>query len=491
MEQGSAPRFPAYLAACPPRFGPFVPPDWPNYGPRLTLVHRILTGRAPMPQQQFLYDVLGLVDPVTGRRVFRDVLLSLSRQQGKTTGMQVVKTHRALDDGKREPQVILFAAQDGDEAKAKQVQHAKTILASPFGQLVKPGQPVTSNGKEKFEWQNGTVEFPLSLKESSGHGNTVHLGLITEAFSQRDYRYETTMTPAMRAVPDAQLFVESAAGTATSVYWNERTTALRERFDTDTAQSGRIALIDWSPGPDDDPEDEATWAKVTPALGNTITLDQLRFEREAADTPSLLRAWMRGALNVTDYGAAAGSILAEEDVEACIDAGSRIDGTPAVALDVANDRSWSAIGMAGENQDGLNHVGLVRYDRGTHWVIEQLVNVMHVDTVAVGTGTQAAAMAGDLERAGLTVIVLPTADVTAACAGLYDEIVEHLLRMVPGQTALLAALAGAVWTAGDARKFSRANSTIDISPLYAVTLARHLHLIESREAPYDPLAHIL
>lgn len=492
----SALRYPDYLT-CPPSVGTLRNFDNPTYGPRIAKVFRLLTGQMPMPHQQYIFDVFGEVHPDgprRGLRVYREGLIDLSRQQGKTEMVRTFKVHRPLEDGKRDPQTLLFAAQSGDDSKAIWLKHCEAIMRSPLAPLVKatkPEQPTTTNGKELFSWANGSTERPISSRPTSGHGTTLHFGTLTEAFAQVDYRVEQTMLFAMRAVMDAQFLAESAAGTAMSIYWNERMAAETERLLAEPDAPSRVAVFRWFVDPvADDPTLPATWAKATPALGYTITQDQLQHDFETANTPGKWRAFMRGALNIPDLGAATGSIIAEEDVEACTDAASRIGDTPAVALDIANDRSWAAIGMAGESVAGFNHVGLVAYERGTHWVINHLVNVMHVDTVAVATGSQAAAMAPQLEAAGLTVVIMSTADVTAACAGIYDDIVDHQLRLVPGQSALLAAIAGAVWTAGDARKFSRANSTVDIAPLYAVTLARHLHFIESREPAYDPLAHI-
>ena len=94
------------------------------------------------------------------------------------------------------------------------------------------------------------------------------------------------------------------------------------------------------------------------------------------------------------------------------------------------------------------------------------------DTVSVAGGSQAALMQDDLEAAGINVLVLSRADYAAGCAKTYDGIRDHTVRhLASGQVPLDIAVAGAAWGTGDARTWSRAKSTTDISPLVAVTLA--------------------
>lgn len=77
-----------------------------------------------------------------------------------------------------------------------------------------------------------------------------------------------------------------------------------------------------------------------------------------------------------------------------------------------------------------------------------------------------------LEKAGVKgVKALSTQDHKQACGGFYDDAVDHRLRHL-GRPELDAAVAGAEKrTVGDAWLWSRKDSSVDISPLVAVTLA--------------------
>lgn len=445
-----------------------------------------------MPWQQYFYDVFGEVDPNTGIRIYRECTVSAMRQVGKTTGVRVAKAHRALDT--TTPQLIQFAAQDGIEAKKKWLEHAKLIKKSPLAdRLLSLDEPVTSNGKEALNWANGSVEFPISSKPDSGHGDTLHLGVVTEAWSLQDDRYENTMLPAMNTVPDAQLLIESTEGNAQSLYWNARVDEQRARYEADPHAPGRTMFLDWSFAPDDDPGDPATWMRRIPSIGFTLRLEEIQYAYDRATTPSKMRQFLRGFGNIRDLGAAEGSMFDADVWEAGANSASRIVGPTTFTLEVSLDRSWSTVGIAGKGIAGGTHVGLAQRQRGTHWCVDYLARKMEqldATVVYVAAGSPAAAMAGDLERVGLTVIILSRAEIAAACAGLYDDILNGEIQYTPGQDALEAAIAGAVWTGGDVRVFSRGSSTVDVSPLYAIALARYGSILIAQEVTYDPLANI-
>lgn len=497
----SALGLPEYLDVAP-RHGTLRNFDNPTYGGRLAKVHRLLTGKNPMPWQQYVYDVLGEVDPKSGLRVYREGELTTMRQVGKTTNIRVFKAHRAIDDGAVEPQTILFAAQDGIEAKNKWLEHAHLLKRSPLATfLAGPDQPITSNGKEDLVWANRSSERPISSRPSSGHGETLDLGVVTEAFALVDGRYDDTMLFAMNNRPDAQLIVESTEGTAESLYWNPRVDELRARLSAEPAARGRVASFDWSFGPDDDPGDPATWRRRIPSLGHTLRLEEVQYAYERATTPVKMRQFMRGFGNVRDLGAAAGSMF-EPDV---FEAGERPDSAPVgpitFSLEIAPDRSWSTIGIAGLSSVRGMHVGLAYRERGTQGdstrgidsPVEYLARKsreLGIYTVFVAAHTPAALVVDDLMRAGLTVIVLSRAETAAACAGIYDDILAGEISYTPGQVDLEAAVAGAVWTGGDVRLFSRGASAVDVSPLYAVAIARYGSILAAQETKYDPLANI-
>lgn len=444
-------------------------------------------GQPFMPWQQHVADVCGEVDPTTGLPIYREVVLLVPRQSGKTTFLLAAMVHRAFAFSYR-PQLTRYAAQTGDDAIAKWTEHVELLKETSFARMFRTDD---TNGAKALVWSNGSRYTPTATTKKSGHGKTLDQGIIDEAFAQIDFRTEQAMRPAMITRRDAQLFVVSTAGDATSVFLNAKITSNQERLLAEPDAPSRIAYFEWSADPSAEADDEDAWWGCMPALGRTINIDEIRAELEGMEGGE--RAFRRAYLNQTDIGHAHDPLVEPTQWSAAADADSQIAGRITFALDISTDRSWSAVGIAGANYEGLHHVGVARYERGTHWPAEYLERKMAEvgsNIVYVAARSQASLMTDELERRGLTVISLPSIDVAAACAGLFDDITTGQLAYTPGQTFLDSAIAGAVWSTGEARVFSRGASFADLAPLYSIALARHGHVIDSKEAEYDPLANI-
>lgn len=424
-----------------------------------------------MPWQQHVADVAGEVDPKTGLPAYREVVLLVPRQSGKTTLLLAQIVHRAF--AFQAPQLTRYAAQTGDDAIAKFEEHIEILEKTAFRRLFTKSDV---NGSKYLRWNNGSRYTPTATTKRSGHGKTLDQGIIDEAFAQIDFRTEQAMRPAMITRRDAQLFIVSTAGDPTSVLLNKKIADNRARLEAEPDAPSRVAYLEWSAPEDADPADETQWWGCMPALGRTVHIDEIRAELESMETRDFRRAY----LNQTDVGEVEGSALPLEVWATLADPGSHVVSAYAFGLDVANDRSWSSVGVSGENPSGGRHVGLIRHDRGTHWPVEYIARKaaeVGSTQVAVAAHSQAALMTPALEKAGLTVIPFNRADVAAACAGFLDDINDRTLSYTPGQADLEIAIAGTVWTAGDTRTFSRGASRTVISPLYSVVLARHSHLV--------------
>lgn len=437
-----------------------------------------------MPWQQHVADIALEYDAQTGEQLYREIDLLVPRQSGKTTLLLSLIVHRALAWGK--PQLTHYTAQTGDDAIEKWKEHVELLNNTPLRRYFDTND---TNGQRALEWANGSKYRPKAPTVKGGHGKTLHQGIVDEAFSQIDSRVQQSMRPAMITQPDAQFIVTSTAGDATSLFLNRKIEFNRARLEAEPDAPSDIAYFEWS-APDGAPiDDEDTWWQCMPALGRTIRPQEIRAELESDMTE---REFRRAYYNQTDKGATAEQIVEPELWLNTIDPNSLVPGRKAFALDIAPDRSWSTIAFAGTNAQGFEHVGLAKHDRGTSWVVADLAAVMHrngADTVYVQAGRQASLLTQDLERAGLTVVAFNLNDTAAACAGFYDAVQNKTLRRRPGQPALDEAIAGTVWSRGQARVFDRGNSTTNISPLYAAALARWGHFISAQES-IDILATI-
>ncbi len=145
-----------------------------------------------------------------------------------------------------------------------------------------------------------------------------------------------------------------------------------------------------------------------------------------------------------------------------------------IAFDVSPDRSWGAIGEAYVRDDGRVHVSVLDHRPGTGWIadcVERLASALSPVAVLCDARGPAASLVQKLEASGVPVEVTDVQEMTRSCGTIYDLISEDGLRH-SGDDALDVAVKGAGQrTVGDAWAWSRRSSSVDITPLVAVTLA--------------------
>lgn len=240
----------------------------------------------------------------------------------------------------------------------------------------------------------------------------------------------------------------------------------------------------------DDPADPQVWAKTNPGLG--IRIDRERIEREYESMSP--KGFARERLSVGNWPSEHGDqfeVIPEEiwrelgdpivkDESGNIIAGSQATEKVAFSLAAAPSGRYASIGVASPREDGLLHVEVVDYWRGTSWVVERAVQLRDAwgpVVFVVDPGGPAGFLIADLEAAGVEVTKMTARDVAQACGGLVAacgvaEGDEAVLRHIP-HPALDAAVAGATTKAlGDGWKWVPRSPSVDISPLQAITQAR-------------------
>lgn len=435
-----------------------------------------------MPWQQHVANAAFEVDPRTGRLAYREVRLTVPRQSGKTTLVLAKNlTRMALAGQFGGRQRLTYTAQTRNDARKKfvddyleELRACKPLRGRWTSRL--------SNGSESIRWTaNGSLWGIDATGEKSGHGSILDVGDVDEAFAQVDDRIEQAMKPAMVTRPCPQLWVISTAGTDESTY-------LRGKVDTgrEFAEAGRdtgVAYFEWAADPRADPDDEATWWACMPALGHTIDVEAVRAERAGMTLANFSRAY----LNLWVPRAFGESVIPPEQWAACRDEHSQVDtGRPLVlAVDVSPMASWASIVVAGWRPDGVPHVEVIAHEPGDGWVVERLAQLQQKwgrRTVVLDGAGPAAALQRDIERARLRVRVTNTREMTKACSTLQrlvrDGGVRHIGQDVLDDTHAAAAKRQLL----DAWAWGRRQSSADISPLVAVTLAVWSLTDSAREA---------
>lgn len=457
---------------CQPRWATRRQPERQTLGPRVGQIAAAL-GTPFMPWQQEVADVAFEIWPEghenAGELVYREIRLTVPRQSGKTTLLLAVAIHRCLAFGNA--QNVIYTAQNGVAARSKFIdEYLRVLERSPFSSMFRSR---LTNGHEAMLWDNGSRFGITASTEKAGHGQVLDVGFMDEAFAYVDSRLEQAFRPAMNTRKQPQLWIVSTAGTPeASTYLLEKVTDGRERVDRGDCQG--IAYFEWSAPEDADYRDENLWRSMMPALGHTTPIEAIRSACDGMTEPEFRRAF----LNQWVTKAADDLALPLDIWHTLADMRSQADDPVTFAIDVVPDRSASAIGVWGTRSDGLGHAEVIDHRPGTDWVVARMAEVAKrwgVYVVTIDGAGPAMSLLPELQAAGLEVRLLNTTDVTSACAAMFDAITAESFRH-RDQTNLNAAVAGAKRRPiGDRWAYGRKSSSIDISPIVAVTFARYSH----------------
>jgi hypothetical protein len=117
------------------------------------------------------------------------------------------------------PQRCTHTAQDRLSSREKWEEHVVPLERSPLRSLVH-GEKVERVGVDPV--RSGSRWQISASSELSGHGQTLDLGVIDEAWAQIDDRLLQSFRPAMMTRSAAQMRVVSTAGTEQSTFLSDR-----------------------------------------------------------------------------------------------------------------------------------------------------------------------------------------------------------------------------------------------------------------------------
>lgn len=496
--------------SCSPRFATRRRPERPTFGPRLAKIGSQL-GRPFMPWQHLAAGVGGEYDPVTGVPYYREVIVTIPRQQGKTTLFLSWQVDRCLAPQWSQPQRSVFTAQSGKDARDKWLDELYPLIEkSSLRKFIR--RMNRGMGNESILWRNGSLIRLLSTSTSSGHSKTLHQAVADEIWHDVDDRREQGLRPAMVTIPDAQLLVCSTAGTAQSIVLKRKVKAGRAAVAKDTGSG--IAYIEYGAPEGWDPGDEESYYGFMPALcpappcrcgesdggwRHTVTMDVIRTEREAMDPGEFARAY-GNVHNLTEGSAvidpAAWAKLTDPESR-------RADGADVtLGVDISPLRDYAAIGLYGLRGDGLGHAQLVDYRAGIEWLIPRIGELRDaLDPVAWGMGRGTyESLKTELNKLGITkpedpekpkrgdLAVTSATDMATACGQVIDAVRQAAVRHL-GQRPLDAAVEGAkTRQVGDTIAWSRVDADAEIAPLVAITVAKWAYETRAHIPPPPPPA---
>jgi hypothetical protein len=429
-------------------------------------------------QEAWLDDALS--ETAAGRWAAFEAALIVPRQNGKGSVLEALELAGLF---LFDEQLILHSAHEFKTAQEAFRRVLTLIQSTPdLDRLVQRVR--TSHGEEGVELRTGQRLRFVARSTGSGRGFSGDRVILDEAYNLSGDAM-AALLPTMSARPNPQLIYTSSAPLDRDESEVLRRLCRRGRTQAEAGGPGSMVYAEFCADRDDEDTDEAAWRSANPGCPHRISVEHIAKEREALD-PDGFRRERLGIWNDDDAGE---QVLPAEQWATSLAPEATVDGVPSFGLDVSQDRRWAAIAAAGRStaDPGRVAVEVVANREGTGWVLDRTRALLERwgGELSIAKGSPAAALIPDLVAAGVPVDEVSGEDMTRACGQLYDAVVGDRIHH-RGQPVLEVAVRGAVRQyVGDASKWSRRRSTVDISPLVAVTLAAGHHGLEAPQPEED------
>lgn len=241
-------------------------------------------------ERRVIREVFGWKRP-DGTRRYRTAYLEVSRKNGKSTFCAGIALYLLEADG--EPGAEVYSAAADREQAAIVFEEAKNMVSA---------SPVLSKRSQVFKRSivvpsERSVYKVLSADAYTKHGLNASGVVFDELHAQPNRDLWDVLKTSMGARRQPLMVAITTAGfDRNSICWEQHEYAVGVLNGTieDESFFAYIAAAD----PEDDWQDEATWARANPGLGVTVKLEYLREEaRRAAQTPAYENTFRRLHLN--------------------------------------------------------------------------------------------------------------------------------------------------------------------------------------------------
>lgn len=428
-----------------------------------------MAGFAPDPEQQMALDLLFAMKP--DRRVSTFMFsIVCARQNLKTGFLKQAALGWLFLTGQN---LVVWSAHEF--GTAQEAFRDMTILIESTPDLDREVKAIhRANGDEAIELLSGQrLKFKARTK-GGGRGLTGDKVVLDEAMFLQPV-HMGSLIPTLSARPDPQVVLAGSAGLVDSAV--QRSTRDRGRAGGDPS----LTYLEWA-----DPDahkgcatedcdhrlnaagcaldDVERWRKANPAIGRRISLDYISSERRALPPDEFARerlgwwdepAQVMDGLSVQAWSELTGTASPGSPLIFGVDAGPGL----ASASIVSADRAC---------------IELVERRPSTAWLVARCVELRDAWSPAAFAYDPAGpigTLVPDFTAAGITLTPVEGKDSTRACGSIVARVGEKSFTH-RGEDEFAAAVAGARRRAvGDGHKWSRKDSTVDITPLVAATVA--------------------
>jgi hypothetical protein len=476
-------------------------------------------GYAPDPEQQLALDIAFARSEVTGRSVAFELALIVCRQNMKTGLFKMLELGWLFVTDER---LVVHSAHEFSTSSEAFRDLRDIIDASPMlAKRIPPNGIRTANGNQSIETTTGARLVFKTRTKTGGRGLSGRKIVLDEAFALQA-EHMGALLPLVSAQPDPQIFYGSSACRPESAVLHGLVGRLRG-----TDDDPRLAGLEWcAPPPAEACErgDACDHRPSTPGcgcdkrelitLGNPQAGKRLGWETIEGERKALgpiPEEFGRERMGWHDAPADGRSPIDPDDWDACADTDTALASTtaPALGFDVKPDMTAAAIAVVGKLEDGRWRGELVKAESGkdgadflpgTDWLVARLKEVTRRGTFSClvldaqgpaaafiaellapdedGTPSPFVRVANDEKekppKGKTRLVIITTPEYGQGCGALEDDIRNRRWRHFDQRPLNEAANGARTKALGDGLwKWSRKDSTVNIAPLVAVTLARH------------------
>lgn len=455
---------------CAPRWS--TPRDYAyeSDGERLAKVARLM-GFELFAWQRLVADV-GLERKGDGYR-YRTVGCAVGRQSGKSKLIETRIAYELLQPNRH----VAYTAQDRNMAKLKWEEHIHSLESSPA--LAKYIRKVSrNNGSERLYMKNGSMYSIVTPNDKGARGMSLNLMVIDEALTH-PLSLVAALQPTLATRKNGQLWLLSNAGIPGE---SELLQHYRNIGHTGVQDANNpLAWFEWAPAEDKfDYMDEAVWRQAIPSLGEShgVLLEAVR-EAALTNSPDI---FMKEWLNVWISSEAA-QVVPTELWDSLARTDIVVGNRMVLGVDISRERDRASIGVS-SLVSGMTPVEVVEARDGVGWLVPRLIEIAKKwkAPVVIDSGSPAGSIIGQLENSGVKVIAIGLRDYARACGSFYDAVQERTICHLDDPNLRDAIIGSSKRPLGDSWAWNR-QSTTNITPLVAVTLARYGLVNEPEEKP--------